>query len=91
MTLYLAYKDCNTLMEGYYEHLEGVFDTRDKAWDFLATTDDFEHSEPAKKGEGRVYHWDGEMSYYWHVREIYLNEPMYKTEVSDGVVKHDKS
>lgn len=80
MKLYLAYKDCNTLMEGLYESCLGVFDSEKKAWEFLKTTGDFEHSESSKRSKGRVYHFDGEMSYYWHVLEVELNKPIYEAK-----------
>lgn len=74
MKLYLAYKNCNTLMEGDYENCVGVFETRDKAWDYLKTTSDFEYSKSINQGAARIYYFDGEMAYYWHVKEVELNK-----------------
>ena len=71
MKLYLACKDACTLMEGVYEQCVGVFDSEQKAWDYLRTTSDFELSE--SKGNSKVYHFDGELSYYWYVKEVELN------------------
>jgi hypothetical protein len=75
MKLYLAYKDSSTLMEGHYENCLGVFDSEQKAWDFLRTTSDFEYAETSKNGRSKVYHFDGELSYYWYVSEVELNKP----------------
>lgn len=75
MKLYLAYKDANTLMEGYYEQCLGVFDSAELAWNYLKTTSDYEHSEKSKEYNRRVYHFDGELSYYWRVEEVILNKP----------------
>jgi hypothetical protein len=74
MDIYLAHKDTHTLMEGTFEEVLGVFDSVEKAWAFLATTRDFERSKQTK--DGRVYHFDGELSYYWHVRGATLNKPI---------------
>ena len=78
MTVYLAYRDTNTLMEGYYEQLMGVFDSEQKAWDYLRTTGDFEKSEPIENNTSRVYHYDGEMSFHWSVHAASLNVPIYE-------------
>lgn len=72
MKLYLAFKDSCTMMEGYYQNVLGVFDTEKKAWDYLKKTADYKYSKENKSG--RVYHFDGELSYYWQVKEIELNK-----------------
>lgn len=74
MKLYLAYKDSDTLMEGTYEKCLGVFESQQKAWDYLKTTTDFEKSHWNKTRDSRVYHFDGELSYHWYVKEVELNE-----------------
>lgn len=90
MTVYLAYKDTNTLMEGYYEQLMGVFDSEQKAWDYLRTTGDFEASELCKDGVSRVYHFDGEMSYHWSVHAADVNMPIYEPEKASTGDKADE-
>jgi hypothetical protein len=74
MKLYLAYKNSVCLMEGEYEHCLGVFDSKERAWDFLKTTDDFKFAE--KTRSGWTYHFDGELSYFWYVQEVELNKPL---------------
>lgn len=78
MKVYLAFKDSNTMMEGYFEQVVGVFDSEDKAWAFLKTTSDFEYSNPSKNGKYRVYHFDGELSHHWRVMELELNKPIHE-------------
>lgn len=80
MKIYLAYKDTQTMKEGFYENCVGVFDTEEKAWEFLRTTSDFDRSEPYVNGKSRVYHYDGELSYYWQVTEQELNVPFRETD-----------
>lgn len=77
MKLYLAFKTAITLMEGESEQVLGVFDSEKAAWSYIETTSDFEHSEPGI-GNNRVYHFDGELSYYWYVQEVELNKPIYE-------------
>lgn len=81
MKLYLAYKDSQTLMEGTYENCLGVFESEEAAWVYLASTDDFEKSEHSVNRKTkevnkkvRVYHFDGELSYFWYVKEVELNK-----------------
>lgn len=77
MQLYLAIKETITLMEGSSEEVLGVFDSGETAWTYLKTTTYYEDSEPHKNNENvRVYHFDGELSYYWLVREVELNKPI---------------
>lgn len=70
--LYLAYNDTQTLMEGYYENCVGVFDSEQKAWECLEKT--YNYNNSMKKKNQRVYHFDGELSYYWYVKEVILNK-----------------
>jgi hypothetical protein len=74
MEVYLAYKDAETMMEGTFEECLGVFDSEEGAWAFLKTTYNFDRSKPTKGGS-RVYHFDGTLSYRWHVRRAIVNKP----------------
>lgn len=78
MKLYLAIKESTTLMEGASEQVLGVFDSEETAWAYLKTTSDYEHSKPSKSGATRVYHFDGELSYFWYVNEVELNKPIHE-------------
>lgn len=74
MKVYMAFKDASSLMEGTFQDCLGIFDSEEKAWDYLKTTSNFEYSEWTKKKKSRVYHFDGELSYYWYVKEVELNK-----------------
>lgn len=83
MKLFLAYKNSATLMDGECEQLLGVFTTKEAAWQLLGQTSDFTNSQPLKNRrtgevnpEVRAYHFDGELSYYWQVKEAELNSPL---------------
>lgn len=76
MKLYLAFKDSETFMEGTFENCVGVFDSLQRAWDFLRTTYNFDKSKLSNNGFSRVYHVDGELSYHWYVKEVELNKPI---------------
>lgn len=76
MKLYIAYKDTDTLIEGTYSNIIGVFDSDQKAWDALSKDNDFQHAIPSKFGNGKVYHFDGELSYYYHVKPMELNKSL---------------
>lgn len=77
MKLYLAYRDTSTMMDGNYSDVYGVFDTEKNAWKCLKKTLDYENSKQHKKDpKMRVYHFDGELSYYWYVKEVELNKEL---------------
>lgn len=74
MKLYLACKDAHTI-EGTFEDVLGVFDSRDKAWEHLKGTHNYELSKPIDRLPAiREYVYDGELSYSWYVVEVELNQ-----------------
>lgn len=76
--LYAAFIDHVTLMEGTYKNLAGIFDSEEKAWDYLKTTPDYKNTVLSKDGVSRVYHFDGTLSMYYRVMPIQLNIGLYE-------------
>ena len=71
--LYLAYEATVTLMEGTFKSCLGVFDSEKKAWAYLKNMHNFNKSRWNKSKTARLYHYDGELTYKWYVKEVELN------------------
>lgn len=70
MKLYMAIKDVVTLMDGRERIVLGVYDSKDKALKAFKKDPEFKCREPGTM----YYHFDGELSYFFRVKEMTLNE-----------------
>lgn len=73
MTLYLAKETAQTLMEGDFERIHGVYSTPELALEGLRVQ--FYFKNAIQTDEYRwTYHYDGTVSYYYEVIETKLDQ-----------------
>lgn len=75
MKLYLALNTAHMLLEGPYEHILGVFSTPELASAEFKKDDMFADAEKVAEFTWK-YIFDGELTHYWEVIPVTLDEGM---------------